>query len=248
MNIIRLMGGIGNQMYGYALGRVFTERGIDVAYDLSWFKQTHDTFRPYNMDKFKTNIKICGFVTLPIKEEEKFDPGIFSLDNYALVGYWQHPEYYTEILPQLRNEFQVRDELKTPEYYQMSEKIISGDSVAVHVRRGDYGPKLCEAYYTDAIARTKGDLFIFSEDMPWCRETFRKLDRNTTYVEMEDYLLFELIRLCKTKIICNSTFSYWAAMLGDGEVYCPNHWIGNGTATALKDWIQLEDYRRYERE
>jgi hypothetical protein len=64
MNIVKLMGGIGNQFFQYAFGKVFEERGVGVTYDLTWFKDYNGgpasaKFpRIYRMDKFRVNIDI----------------------------------------------------------------------------------------------------------------------------------------------------------------------------------------------
>ena len=39
MLIVRIVGGLGNQMYGYALYRALLERGRDVVMDLYFFGQ-----------------------------------------------------------------------------------------------------------------------------------------------------------------------------------------------------------------
>jgi hypothetical protein len=99
-------------------------------------------------------------------------------------------------------------------------------------------------YYKDQINKLRGDLYIFSDDIQWCRSAFMNTGRKTTFVDLEDYLSFELMRLCKHKITGNSTFSWWAAWLGGGTVFCPKCWLGWAQNTDTKDrypeeWIQI---------
>jgi len=55
MNVIRLYGGLGNQMFQYAFGKIMKSNGIDVAYDESWFTariKKGDFSRVLRLDKF----------------------------------------------------------------------------------------------------------------------------------------------------------------------------------------------------
>jgi len=257
MNVIRLMGGIGNQFFQYAFGRVFQERGKEIAYDLSWFaiKQTYP--RHYILDKFQIpELKFSHFIPknpTQVISGERYDHGLFLLDNYNFEGYWQYLSYYTDIQHILKNELILKPKVYTKEYLQLVDKINSSESVAVHVRRGDYlkvWPVMMSInYYSNAISQIEGDLFIFSDDIGWCRNAFREdiLKRKITFVDLEDYLSFELMRLCKHKILGNSTFSWWAAFLENrGKVICPKDWLGFRNSEYEnerypKEWIKLEN-------
>jgi hypothetical protein len=59
-----------------------------------------------------------------------------------------------------------------------------------------------------ALDMIDGELFIFSDDLKWCKEHF-----SGTFVDLPDYLAFDLMRQFKYHIIANSTFSQWAAHL-----------------------------------
>jgi len=255
MNVIRLMGGIGNQMFQYAFGKVFQELGKEVAYDISWFsiKQTYP--RPYRLDKFQADLKFSNFTNgnpIIMGGDEKYNPSIFNLDNHNFEGYWQHLRYYTSIRAILQQKFTLKPETYTEKYKQLAHTILNSESVAIHVRRGDYlklWPIMGVKYYANAISRIQGDLFIFSDGIHWCREAFREenLHRKITFVDLQDYLAFELMRFCKHKILGNSTFSWWAAFLEDsGTVICPKGWLGfKNTFEEDKrypeKWIKLEN-------
>ncbi len=256
MNIIKIMGGIGNQFFQYAFGSVFEERGIEVVYDLSWYDlyskgPTSSKFpRIYRMDKFRVNINTDPAKTRQmdyiknrdsiIENNKPYDARIFELDHKFFEGYWQHYKFIKHLLPKFQNELLLKDEVKTHQFLRLAEEITRGESIAIHVRRGDYiglWPVLPVSYYSDAIKRLSGDLYVFSDDIRWCRAAFANTGRKTTIVDTEDYLAFELMRLCKHKITGNSTFSWWAAWLGGGTVFCPKHWLG---------WSQVRDsHERY---
>jgi hypothetical protein len=100
-----------------------------------------------------------------------------------------------------------------------------------------------------ALSNVKGDIFIFSDDIPWCKQKFNDFYSNITYVDLDDYLSFELMRLCKHNVTTNSTFSYWAAILNDNPdkiVVSPYKWLGdqviNDKLRFPEEWIKIPDY------
>ena len=267
MDVVQICGGIGNQMFQYSFGKVLQLQGKEVAYDISWYSsQTGDPVfpRPFRLDKFQvTGLHFHRFEkSNPIVYEKavKFNPKLFELKNdNNFYGYWQYYVYYERIVPILKKEFELKTEFYTPEFLKMAEKIIDTTSVSMHVRRGDYqlhrigGFKdLPATYYFNAMKEVEGDLYIFSDDIPWCKETFKQayFKRKITFVDMEDYLCFELMKLCKHNINTNSTFSWWAALLNDNEgkkVICPVTYQGDSVENSIqyrypKDWIKIEDY------
>ena len=48
MVIIKMMGGLGNQMFQYALYKAFEQKHIDVYADLAWYKNKSVKFELYN--------------------------------------------------------------------------------------------------------------------------------------------------------------------------------------------------------
>ena len=117
---------------------------------------------------------------------------------------------------------------------------------AVHVRRGDYvvlhhihGVCTTE-YYREAIRGIKPSTVLFvSDDISWCKKTF---GNSFCYCqipqggEVEDFIA---IHLASRKVLSNSSFSWWAAYLGGGEVTAPTPWI----KTMPSDNIQRKDWR-----
>lgn len=268
MNVIKVLGGIGNQMFQYAFGKVLESKGKEVAYDLSWYlaKRAYDPNypRPCRLDYFQLqpynqSLFIKGN---PVIFENKvlYYPKIFDLTKDAnFYGYWQYYPYYESIIPQLQKEFQLKEEYKTKEYKSVLKQIRGTDSVSMHVRRGDYQlhregcfRDLKAKYYFDALSMIKGDVFIFSDDIPWCKETFRKeyFNRKITFVDLEDYQCIDLMRQCANNINTNSTFSWWAAVLNpnpDKKVICPITYQGDSVDNSEavrypKSWIKIEDY------
>ena len=106
MNTIKLCGGLGNQLFQYAFGRVQKENGIEVEYDVSWFngKNAQKPLRTYALDKFTIDVPF-------IKEriyrktiiESGFNPSLLQKDGFNFHGYWQYPDYYSNVLPILKS-------------------------------------------------------------------------------------------------------------------------------------------------
>jgi len=265
MNIIKIVGGIGNQMFQYAFGKAQEQNGISVAYDIGFYaraKSADKYPRLYHLDKFQTNVSINFFKhSWKTYKENKtgFDMSLLTRDNANFEGYWQYYPYIKLVLPLLRQELVLQEKYYTKEYLSLKNDIMGCKSVAVHVRRGDYLThkgvfrNLKFEYYMRALSCSpEGDqIFIFSDDIPWCREKFKKdyFYRDIVFVDLNEYLSFELMRLCTHHIIANSTFSYWAAMLkNDPEqvVVCPKEWLvnkvqDNGNELFFpKRWIQIQ--------
>ena len=247
MNVIRVMGGLGNQMYQYAFGQLQKANGIEVAYDLSWFKNhsKSDIHREYVLDKFHTDMKLSKFLKQETIKEKKYSPVLTKKKNCNFVGYWQCLDTYFPILPQLQADLRLKEQFYTEKYLKIKKAILKQESISVHIRRGDYLVTpgfgvLPFTYYLKAIYDHEGDLFIFSDDIQWCRKTFKKeyFVGKVTFVNVADYLAFDLMRLCKHNIVANSSFSCLAAFVNPNE----NKWI-----CAPKRWNNVETPRLKEK-
>ena len=237
MNVVRLMGGLGNQLFQYAFGQAMKAKGTEVAYDISNFgKSKH---REYMLGNFKLDIKFSTFINnkgcLDTGANPSFNMDYLRMDGKNFFGYWQYIEYIRDIIPILQNEVWVKEEAYTDEFCKYRDIISSKQSIGVHVRRDDYLtsntiPVLPFSYYYEAITEIKGDLFIFSDDIEWCKRYFKEVyfERELNFIHLPYYQDFELMRMCKHQIIANSTFSYWTALLNtnpDKIVITPDFWI-----------------------
>ena len=250
------MGGLGNQLFQYAFGRAMMHNGIDVRFDISNFgKSKH---REYMLGKFNLQLSFNNFTSpktiLDSKGVPSFDKAYLKMDGRNFFGYWQYLDYFRHILSELKDEIWVKEEAYNEEFLKYKQIIISTECVSVHVRRDDYLtsdtiPCLPFIYYYEAITNTKGDLFIFSDDIDWCKKHFHSdyFDREVTFISLPYYLDFELMRMCSHNVISNSTFSYWAALLNnnnDKVVVTPDFWITKYDHAVRnnfpKEWIKLK--------
>jgi len=260
VNVVKIYGGLGNQMFQYAFGKLMSSNGIEVCYEDSFFRHLQKLHpRLYQLDKYGLDLKFGAFLKQETIHERGYMPELLKTDNINLYGYWQYLEYYKAIFSILRQEFKVLDIYYTKRFLKLRQVVTVCNSVSLHIRRGDYitikgHHNLSLAYYLEAVAlcpETEA-LFIFSDDIPWCREMFQKdyFGKEIYFVEIEDYLSLELMSLCKTNIIANSTFSWWAAMLNTNfykKVFAPIVWrLGAKEQEKMEDgsfipknWIRL---------
>jgi hypothetical protein len=170
-------------------------------------------------------------------------------DATYYVGYWQSPRYFENVAPQLRTELGLTDEQLAPHYGELLPLIRSTNSVAVHVRRGDFvsnwrGRRVhasCDRhYYAAAIARIRQSVsspifFVFSDDpqavidLQLVPEPFVIVN---VYPRPPAFVELTMMSRCKYFVIANSTFSWWAAWLGtcsDKIVVAPSRWIQSAT-------------------
>lgn len=238
MNVVRVMGGLGNQLFQYAFGRVVEEcSGNPTGYDIHWYDAIRIPPRPYVLDKFKMRVPVASYLRTQKVTEKMGEPipSLYTNDKF-FNGYWQNPDLYSfKLLEEFRSKFHVNPEYYTPEFLVWRAQIQSCTSVALHVRRGDYliHPNhlvLPLQYYQNALMyidalKKDVEVFVFSDDLDWCREHFE----DCHFVELpEDYLEFELMRECKHFITANSTFSWWAAYLSmNSTIIAPKKWWRN---------------------
>lgn len=134
-----------------------------------------------------------------------------------------------------------------------SEGIGYDDRVSIHVRRGDYVDSNFHfdltktEYYDEAMGffpkSTETKFLVFSDDIEWCKQQwqFEGCDFSEGKSEVED---LNLMASCKSNIIANSTFSWWAAWLNpnaDKKVICPKKWFVDGKERIElpEEWIKI---------
>jgi Glycosyl transferase family 11 len=155
-----------------------------------------------------------------------------------LKGGWQSLRYFEDAADIIRAE--LTSNLAPSEVNRSwLDRALQNQSVCVHVRRGDYikrGFGLCSSsYYAEAakLIRERVEnptFFIFSDDLPWCRENLPIEEMVLVDANGPDDPVSELMIMssCRHHIIANSSFSWWAAWLGsrrDQVVIAPEPWV-----------------------
>lgn len=163
MIIVKLQGGLGNQMFQYATARAVAERNkTDLGIDISWFDRYKNNLvsRKYVLHNFnisgrllKTGIfyrilsKLVFLEDLRpiqkryyIKEKKlfQFDSEILNVSKNVYVdGYWQNEKYFKGIEGIIKKEFTLKN-LSSPLFCKLSNEMVNSKSVSIHIRRGDY--------------------------------------------------------------------------------------------------------------
>jgi hypothetical protein len=164
--IIQIMGGLGNQLFQYALGRrLQLERKARVRFDLDLFNEHNE--RSPNLQKYRTHVplitaadriairasfgrtlsKSIGFLKPVIKpflferyfdSHQGLDPKPLQLiGRWYISGWWQSPGYFRSIRQTILEEFQPAETLNQIDE-ELKKQITDVNSVCVHIRRGDY--------------------------------------------------------------------------------------------------------------
>lgn len=167
MIIVRLHGGLGNQMFQYALGlNIAKQLNSELKLDVSWYYKKSNQNRKYLLDifnikdKFSSKSEIDSFTykkgvlnrikkyfdkfkpyykRLVVKEQsKKFDNKILKIDhNCYLDGYWQSEKYFKVIKNELIDIYNLKEKIDA-ENSNVLDHISHSNSVSIHIRRGDY--------------------------------------------------------------------------------------------------------------
>lgn len=284
MIVVQLKGGIGNQLFQYAAAKALaTHHRVPLKLDVSSYQQ--DTLRGFELGNFNVDVELATEMELarfkqgvlgkirerllPHYRRTTYKEQDFSFDRHFLQarpdvylkGYWQSEKYFLPIQEPLRKAFVLKPELISS-VIELGNKMAAEESVAIHIRRGDYvKPEVIKvhgvipaAYYAAAIKRIAAQvnvscLYIFTDDEQWVKQ-YLPLTGNYVFVSNEftstHYEDFYLMSRCRHNIIANSSFSWWAAWLNDHAgkiVVAPHKWF-NQAPHDIKDlfpvgWVSI---------
>jgi len=178
MLIVSINGGLGNQLFQYALGKSLALKyNCKLFLDLSQLRlKTHQTQRRYLLDHLKINGAVIpplamtflnaisqmrlNMITKYSEPSNNFNKTVDKLgQNVILSGYWQSYKYFENIKNILIREFEPKNELVFDK--SITKAINGSNSVSLHVRRGDYLTNtaaksllgaLSLSYYVESIA------------------------------------------------------------------------------------------------
>jgi len=239
---VKLKGGLGNQLFQIAAAKSLALRkGGDLTIDMNNVGGPHELShnRPdFYLNNIFRNVKVEAKPSDVIMYDEPHYhfAELPKWDNVCLHGYFQSEKYFKSHESEIREMFKA--DSKTEEHLQKKygEILSSGNTVSLHVRRGDYvgkeefHPLVKKSYYDQAVTKYIGSTFlVFSDDISWCRENLIK-GPNYVFIEgNKDYEDLYLMSKCEHNIIANSSFSWWGAWLNENEnktVVAPGNWFG----------------------
>ena len=257
MVVIKLQGGLGNQLYQWAFSKAFEEHNIDTYLDNSFYNnQIGVTPREFSLNKLPFikyqlfSNKNCDKQIKIVRDDFQYKSFNYSSKFlYFFDGYWQNYRYFKNISHTIKNNLK-------PSKNFIDKNFIDNNSVSIHVRRTDYlklqdyHPVLPLSYYTRALKKigNYSKIYIFSDDIEWCKNNFNY--NNCIFVEnTNDIESLWLMSMCSNNIIANSSFSWWAAWLNSNPnkiVIAPTTWFGPAYADKKDnfenlppEWIKL---------
>lgn len=165
MVIIHVMGGLGNQLYQYALYEKFKYLGKEARLDLYAYKGaagadrerralelewldgmqyevcTADERRLFLDNGMKLSDRVRRRLTgrrdRTVRERADYMPEIFAMDDVYLYGFWGCERYYTDIVPLLQEKIRF-PKSADPRNCQTLEAMERENAVGIHIRRSDY--------------------------------------------------------------------------------------------------------------
>ncbi|MBC7388462.1 MAG: alpha-1,2-fucosyltransferase [Opitutaceae bacterium] len=165
MIIVELAGGMGNQMFQYAIGKYLatkhkTELKIDLNFfktydwheyslgplniketiatdkEISWLKGEYFQSRPERLFGIRKKLAHISHIT---EKSLQFDQNYLDLpNNIYLQGFWQSENYFSQISDKIREEFNVKKDPSNANNAFLTQILSYNSSVSLHIRRGNY--------------------------------------------------------------------------------------------------------------
>jgi hypothetical protein len=259
--VVRLKGGLGNQMFEYASAKAIAMRNnvplfVDVesgfigdcyrrsfaldSFALPMNRLTSEQARAMAPRSFKTEYLRRREILRMQWLCDHHDPALHNLRidaPFLMDNYLQSPVYFADCEGAIRDEFGGKDGSSVE------------DAVCVHVRRNlaltASGQLVAEKFYgaygieyyrasMDLIRAEfpRAKFYCFGDDPAWIRDNILPMCPGSVVANTgSDIADFRSMATCRHFIIANSTFSWWAAWLGRKE---------NGIVCCGTKWNQGE--------
>ena len=202
MIVVQLKGGLGNQLFQYALGRRLSiDNKCMFALDARSYK--YDRLRKCALSQFKCSIDLVDSFAYPLQGPYRYlnslykglsnggrikilNENAFAFqaqilncgDNSYLAGYWQSEKYFLPIRDILLGDLQLSSPLCI-EDQRLSNEISKTNSASIHVRRGDY------------ITDIKTNAYHGFCDLPWYQRAIDRVIKEKKpvkfYIFSDDY-------------------------------------------------------------
>lgn len=256
MLIIKLMGGLGNQLFqiattlavswDYEVKSVFIRKDPQ-GYKYAQRKSYWDTVL-YKLN-IVDNTKL-DFCTHTESWNHTYSKIQRPSKNLKLNGFFQTSKYFNKYYEKILNTFTLTDknmDIVNKNISQLRNK--NKKLIGIHVRRTDYikiNWELPLQYYINAMSLFDKDVIFvcFSDDIEWCKNNIK----NVVYCENnKDYIDLFMLSKMDGYIMSNSSFSWWAVFLGNKDknkkVIVPKKpWFRNNNYNKdiyEKDWILI---------
>lgn len=161
MVIVKIIGGLGNQMFQYAYAKSLQQKGYKVKIDIKAF-EVYKLHGGYQLDKYAIDLepsnnnengefysnslvsrilRKIGIDTTKTTNEKNllFDKELLKMSNHSyMIGYFQSEKYFNKIRSVLVNQFTIKGQIS--DYTKNVEQQIyeSVNNCSLHIRRGDF--------------------------------------------------------------------------------------------------------------
>jgi hypothetical protein len=171
-----------------------------------------------------------------------YEPDAENVRNLRrLSGYFQTWRYFDRYQERVDELFILKQ--PTEWFLKLSRQCEERGPIALHIRRGDYTKLknefglLSSEYYRKAIELLDAkdeisEIWVFSDEVETAKKLLKSLNSyNIKYVSppitSQPVESLILMSKCKSIVIANSTFSYWAAITGKADrlVIAPSKWF-----------------------
>lgn len=161
MIIVKIVGGLGNQMFCYAYAKALEQKGNKVKIDISAY-DTYKIHGGFQLDNYYINLeessslenskyyknnflskvlRKIGFSNSNIIEENSllFDDKLLEIkDNNYVSGYFQCEGYFINIREILLEQFSINSNVAQYTKKIKKEILVTNNCCSIHVRRGDF--------------------------------------------------------------------------------------------------------------
>ena len=177
MIIIRLKGGLGNQMFQYALGRSLSlEHGLAFKVDSSYLHSMNQSDRLLRLRNFNLDLEECGKdeiavyagafqkildCFLPFSKKKKilegsprFDERVLHKKDGYFDGHWNTERYFQKFESAIVEDFRLKEPFGEAARIFFEKMQSEPNATSIHVRRGDYAAikKIAERHGTLPIS------------------------------------------------------------------------------------------------
>jgi len=156
MLIVKIIGGLGNQMFQYAYAKALQEKGYKVKLDISAY-ETYKLHGGYQLNKYNIDMEIAKSKEIEklakknifekimrkkkkLKEKNHlFDINLLQPDDEKyIVGYFQSEQYFIDIRKKILEDFVIKQKLSNYSSKVKGQILGCQNALSIHIRRGDY--------------------------------------------------------------------------------------------------------------
>ncbi len=160
-----------------------------------------------------------------------------SLPNLELFGYFQSEKYFKHRRQELLELFKapqgLNEKILTKYPFLASDAFVVGIQIRDYRQErplGDYHPTKTRSYYETAMSYFPEDtiFLVSSNNLALAQECTEGVSPNIIYLSADYIEEFYTLVLCKSFIIANSSFGWWASWLSTAQnktVIAPSVWF-----------------------